>query len=107
MTVKEAFKELQVKMNNKPEGIQKLRAIYQFNLEESGIFQFVFQEGKVEMLEGDNGNPDCILQLSDENMLKMLEGNFNTTMAYMTGKLKIKGDLGLALKLQAALEQYR
>lgn len=107
MMVKKAFQNLQEKMNMNPEGIQKLSAVYQFDLTESGTYQVSFSDGLVGLMEGKEKQADCTLQLSDENMLKMLEGNFNTTMAYMTGKLKVKGDLGHALKLQAALEKYQ
>jgi putative sterol carrier protein len=84
-----------------------LNGVYQFNLNESRKYQFDFREGKVEMIEGTEKHPDCTLELSDENVLKMIEGNFNTTLAYMTGKLKVRGDLGSALKLQSALEKYQ
>ncbi|KMJ58207.1 hypothetical protein AB685_09840 [Bacillus sp. LL01] len=107
MSVENAFQELQLKMNAQPEGIQRLNAVYQFNLNDDKVYQFAFHEGQVEMAEGEGKSPDCTLQLSDENVLKMIEGNFNTTMAYMTGKLKVKGDIGLALKLQSALEKYQ
>ncbi|MCM3616786.1 SCP2 sterol-binding domain-containing protein [Sutcliffiella horikoshii] len=107
MDVKSTFQELQSRMNENPEGIKGLNAVYQFNLNEDKIYQISFHEGNVEMYEREEKSPDCILELSDENVLKMIEGNFNTTMAYMTGKLKVKGDLGLALKLQSALEKYQ
>ncbi|MCG1020181.1 SCP2 sterol-binding domain-containing protein [Sutcliffiella horikoshii] len=107
MDVKRTFQELQIKMNENPKGIHGLHAVFQFNLNENKVYQFSFCEGNVKMSEGEVNPPDCILQLSDENVLKMMEGNFNATMAYMTGKLKVKGDLGLALKLQSALEKYQ
>ncbi|WP_339149719.1 MULTISPECIES: SCP2 sterol-binding domain-containing protein [unclassified Sutcliffiella] len=107
MDVKSTFQELQMKMNEEPEGIKDLNAIFQFNLSEGKVYQFSFHEGVVEMSAEEAHSPDCILQLSDENVLKMMKGDFNTTMAYMTGKLKVKGDLGLALKLQSALERYK
>jgi putative sterol carrier protein len=33
----------------------------------------------------------------------MIGGSLNPQMAFMTGKLKVKGDMSLALKLQAVL----
>lgn len=107
MDVKSSFQELQMKMNEEPEGIKYLNAVFQFNLNEGKVYQFSFHEGVVEVSVKEAQSPDCILQLSDENVLKMMKGNFNTTMAYMTGKLKVKGDLGLAMKLQSALERYK
>ncbi|MEV2837607.1 SCP2 sterol-binding domain-containing protein [Paenibacillus larvae] len=35
-----------------------------------------------------------------------MEGTLNPTTAYMFGKLKIKGDLSLAMKLQGVLQRY-
>ncbi|QFT88456.1 SCP-2 sterol transfer family protein [Bacillus sp. THAF10] len=107
MSVQAAFEELIEKMNGNPEGIQRLNAIYQFNLSDEKIYQIQFQNGQVAMQLGEVAQPDCTLQLSDENILKMIAGNFNTTMAFMTGKLKVTGDIGLALKLQSALEKYQ
>ncbi|AVF25600.1 Putative sterol carrier protein [Paenibacillus larvae subsp. larvae] len=39
-------------------------------------------------------------------LLKLIEGTLNPTTAYMFGKLKIKGDLSLAMKLQGVLQRY-
>lgn len=36
----------------------------------------------------------------------MLLGNLNGTAAFMTGKLKIKGDMSKAIKLQTILSKY-
>jgi putative sterol carrier protein len=41
----------------------------------------------------------CTLEISTENALKMIDGELNPMMAYMTGKLKIKGDMGIAMKM--------
>ncbi|WP_223700617.1 SCP2 sterol-binding domain-containing protein [Sutcliffiella deserti] len=107
MDVEIAFQQLVQKMNQEPEGIKNLNAIYQFDLSEGKTYQFSFEKGHVDMFEGSDKAADCTLQLSDENVLKMIAGDFNTTMAYMTGKLKVKGELGQALKLQSALEKYQ
>ena len=38
--------------------------------------------------------------MKESDYLDMINGKLNGQMAFMTGKLKIAGDMGLALKLQ-------
>lgn len=42
---------------------------------------------------------DCELQISLENLVKLGRGDLNPMMAVVTGKLKIKGDMALAMKM--------
>jgi len=42
--------------------------------------------------------------MTGENMLKLLDGQLNPTIAYTLGKLKVQGSMGLALKLSSLLE---
>ena len=44
--------------------------------------------------------PTRTFSTSEENFEKIVAGEQNPTTAYMTGKLKIKGDMGAAMKLQ-------
>ena len=46
------------------------------------------------------GQADTTISTSEETMLAVVRGEQNPTTAYMTGKLKIKGDMGAAMKLQ-------
>ena len=46
------------------------------------------------------GEADCTISASEETLVKIAKGEANPTTAYMTGKLKISGDMGAALKLQ-------
>jgi putative sterol carrier protein len=46
------------------------------------------------------GDADCTFSASEETFEKITSGEQNATTAYMTGKLKIKGDMGAAMKLQ-------
>lgn len=60
-------------------------------------------------IDGNNGNAvsledkdaDCVMIASQEDFEKMMKGELNSMMAVMTGKLKIKGDMGVAMKLQS------
>lgn len=44
--------------------------------------------------------------MSLESFHKFLSGSLNGTMSFMTGKLKIKGDMTKALKLESILKQF-
>jgi putative sterol carrier protein len=57
-------------------------------------------DGSVKVTEGDAGGSDVTLSTSEETFQKIASGEQNPTSAYMTGKLKIDGDIGAAMKLQ-------
>ena len=46
------------------------------------------------------GEADCTISASEDTLVKIASGEANATTAYMTGKLKIQGDMGAALELQ-------
>jgi putative sterol carrier protein len=50
------------------------------------------------------GESETTLTLSLEDLQKLIEGNLNPTLAYMTGKLKVAGSMGVALKISQLLE---
>lgn len=52
----------------------------------------------------DRGDAATRLVLSPERFGELLAGTLDPTMAYMTGKLKVKGKMGYALKLASLLE---
>ncbi|MFN4057211.1 MAG: SCP2 sterol-binding domain-containing protein [Roseinatronobacter sp.] len=52
--------------------------------------------------EGDE-DTDVTMIASAETFRGILEGDVNPTMAFMTGKLKIEGNMGMAMKLGSAL----
>ena len=72
---------------------------YLFDVEGAGQWHVTISDGVVSVREGD-GDADCTISATEENFQKILSGEQNATSAYMTGKLKIKGDMGAAMKLQ-------
>ena len=42
---------------------------------------------------------DCELQVTVDNLIKLGTGELNPMMAFMGGKLKVKGDMGVAMKM--------
>ena len=72
---------------------------YVFEIEGSGTWFVAVQDGAITVRDGE-GEADCTISTTEENFQKILSGEQNATSAYMTGKLKIKGDMGAAMKLQ-------
>lgn len=76
--------------------------------------KFVFDDGPAFLLDGtvtpptlsaEDGEADCTLRLSAENMEKLMAGTLNPTLAYSLGKLKVDGSIGVALKLASMMEE--
>jgi len=72
---------------------------YLFDIEGAGKWTVSVVDGKVSVTEGGE-NADAVITTSEETFEKIVSGEQNPTSAYMTGKLKVKGDMGAAMKLQ-------
>ena len=96
------------KMNGNPEHIKEEKdRVFQIILEEYGPLQIVLKNGKVEVVEGTPHDAEVTLSLNEKNFSKLLKDDLNTTLAFMTGGLKVEGKLGLALKLQEIVKLYQ
>src|SRR5690348_7739221 len=72
---------------------------YLFDIDGAGQWKVDVDDGKVTVTEGP-GDADAVISASEETFQKIIAGEQNATSAYMTGKLKVKGDMGDAMKLQ-------
>jgi putative sterol carrier protein len=72
---------------------------YVFDIDGAGQWKVDVDDGKVTVTEG-GGDADATISASQETFEKIVAGEQNPTSAYMTGKLKVKGDMGAAMKLQ-------
>lgn len=57
--------------------------------------------------EGDGKTADCTISVSLETFEKMVKGELDGTSAFMQGKLRVAGDMGLAMKLGPILTKAR
>jgi putative sterol carrier protein len=72
---------------------------YLFDIEGAGKWKVDVQDGNVTVTENAE-DADVTITTSEETFAKITSGEQNATSAYMTGKLKVKGDMGAAMKLQ-------
>ncbi|SAL99864.1 hypothetical protein [Absidia glauca] len=85
--------------------IKQVNGVFQFVLKANGkeeIFTVdVKKEGKVVRGKG-NVKADAILTLNDADFVSLAEGKLNGQKAYMSGKLKVKGQIMLAMSIKPA-----
>ena len=51
-----------------------------------------------------SGKADCTITISEENFLALVSGKLQGMQAFMSGKMKIKGNMGLAQKFGAIVD---
>jgi putative sterol carrier protein len=57
------------------------------------------------VINNEAGESETTLTLSLDDLQKLIDGSLNPTVAYMTGKLKVAGSLGVALKIAQLFEE--
>jgi predicted lipid carrier protein YhbT len=63
-------------------------------------YHFHIANESIEVQMGTHASPNITLTMKESDYLDMINGKLNGQMAFMSGKLKIAGDMGLALRLQ-------
>ena len=57
--------------------------------------------------DGEGKSADCTISVALEDFEKMVKGELDGTSAFMQGKLRVAGDMGLAMKLGPILQKAR
>jgi putative sterol carrier protein len=68
-----------------------------------GTWGATIKLGELHLSEGPVAAPNLTLQISQQDWLDMVAGTKPSQLLFMTGKLKIKGDITLALRLASLL----
>jgi putative sterol carrier protein len=107
-TTKEVFEMINAALSADPSKAGGLNAVYQFNLtgDDGGTYQIILRENSAKAVAGEEETANCTLEMDSNDFKDMIAGTLNGTAAFMSGKLKISGDMALALQLQNVLGAY-
>ncbi len=86
-----------------PEKAANKTAIIQYDVttpEGTHSYQLKIGEGKCEAARGADNPARVTLTLSVPNLLRIITGKANGQQLFMSGKLKLKGDMAIALAMQ-------
>lgn len=98
-TVKETFDLMPSRF--KPDKAAGVNAVIQYEItgEGGGTWYVTIKDGTCTVASGTAPSPTLSLTMAGQDWLDMLAGKLAGQMAFMSGKLKLKGDMGLAMKL--------
>jgi putative sterol carrier protein len=85
-----------------PEKAQGVDAVvhFKFTGEEAGEWNAMIKDGKVEVAQGiPRKQPNMTLTADSSDYVKIFTGELDGMQAFMQGKIKLAGDLNLAMKL--------
>ncbi len=98
-------------INNLPNQIdleqtKGIHALLQFSLsgDNGGNWGVTVDDGTVSVVTGQLTKPQLIIKASTGDALKLMQGELNPVGAFMTGRVKMVGDMALAMKLLKLLK---
>ena len=101
-TATDVFTEINERLEADPSKLAGMNAVYAFDLN-GEPYHIAIHDGKGQAGPGSVENPNITITMAPEDFVDLATGKLDGTMAFMSGKLKIKGDMGLAMKLQSIL----
>ena len=98
-TVKETFEAMPGRFRADKAAGTNATIQYDISGDGGGTWNAVIKDGTCAVTPGAAASPNLTLQISAQDWLDMLSGKQSGQMLFMSGKLKVKGDMGLAMKL--------
>ncbi len=88
----------------KPDKAKGIDTVVQMDIKgpHGGNWTVAIRDQRMEIKEGASLSPKLTIEMGESDFLDLVNGKLNGTMAFFSGKLKLKGDVAVALKLREA-----
>eukprot|EP00753_Platysulcus_tardus_P008337 PLAT15901.1.p1 GENE.PLAT15901.1~~PLAT15901.1.p1 ORF type:complete len:140 (+),score=61.87 PLAT15901.1:61-420(+) len=96
------FQQLGEGLASHPEVVKKVKGVFRWVITGSGgksYWTIDLKNGAGSVSEGKDGKADVTITVSEDNFLGLMAGRLNPQKLFMSGKLKMKGKMALAMKL--------
>ncbi|HNR00064.1 MAG TPA: SCP2 sterol-binding domain-containing protein [Trueperaceae bacterium] len=89
-----------------PDGVRPTkRTVVQYSISEP--VYHVLENGEVVAVEGTAPDPDVTIKVGDDDLIDLLGGRLSPAAALFTGRLKVRGDIGLAQRLIGLVDREK
>lgn len=83
--------------------VKKIKGVFCFKVKKDGkegVWVVDVKNGNGSVKFGSSAKPDVTLSMTDDDLLALMTGKLNPQQAFFKGKLKMTGNMGLAMKLK-------
>ena len=97
------FDELASRVSQRPELVDDVGAVYQFDVggQQGGSWVVDLKNAPGSVRAGADAEADCVIAVGEDDLAGIMDGSVNPQTAFLMGRIKIAGDFMLATKLGA------
>jgi putative sterol carrier protein len=99
-TAAELMDRISQKISGRTELLTTIAAVYKFALEGDGGGTYLVDLKEGLSVKAEDGPASCTVRMAATDFVDLFEGRANGQALFFGGKLRVEGDMGLALKLQ-------
>ncbi|MCZ7667618.1 MAG: SCP2 sterol-binding domain-containing protein [Chloroflexi bacterium] len=100
MSVSDIFSNMSQNFNAEKAGDLDASVVFDLSGDEGGAWTVSVADGKCDVQQGAAESPTATIQMSAADYAAMTSGALNPMMAFMSGKIKVDGDLNTVMKFQ-------
>lgn len=103
-TASDKLKQMGLKIAEKKSQASAIGAIFKFALEGEGGGDFIVNLKDNPGVTAGDGAAECIIRMTSQDFVDLTEGKANGQQLFFSGRLKVEGDMSLALRLQPLMD---